>query len=120
MTPIFKSLFASLTITTFTLMSVLASPQGGAGDGSFSGSGFGSYNSDETLVPVSPIKIAAETDFMPINNVLPIVNILGPEVNDYSDEYDDSDYYNGNYDYGANYDYGNNYYREGMPDLGLA
>ncbi|KAF9901751.1 hypothetical protein BX616_002166, partial [Lobosporangium transversale] len=63
---------------------------------------------DATHVPVPPIKVAAITDFLPINNVQPVVNVLPTDVNDYSDYYDPC-YCGGQYD-PYDYSYNSNSY----------
>lgn len=56
-----------------------------------------------THVPVSPVTIIPETDFIPINNVQPVVNVLPVNVNDFSwpPYYNDYPYGGGGYGGGA-------------------
>jgi len=90
MASIFKSI-VSLALTLSALQVACARPQGPGPMGAFSpdmGSGFGgnpsaAFNSF-THVPVAPVQIAAETDFLPISNVWPIVNVFPTDVSDFS------------------------------------
>ncbi|KAF9366526.1 hypothetical protein BGX34_001515 [Mortierella sp. NVP85] len=89
MASIFKSV-VSLALTLSALQVACARPQGPGPMGAFSadiGSGFGNpsaaFNSF-THVPVAPVQIAAETDFLPISNVWPIVNVFPTDVSDFS------------------------------------
>ncbi|KAK3808666.1 MAG: hypothetical protein J3Q66DRAFT_405965 [Benniella sp.] len=90
MTSIFKSI-VSLALTLSALQVACARPQGPGPMGAFSpdsGSGFGGNPSAAfngfTHVPVGPVQIAAETDFLPISNVWPIVNVFPTDVSDFS------------------------------------
>ncbi|KAK3808662.1 MAG: hypothetical protein J3Q66DRAFT_417209, partial [Benniella sp.] len=85
MTLNFKSALVSLAMALSAVQVACARPQApGAG---FSPANMGvnsaAFNSF-THVPVAPVHIAAETDFLPINNVFPIVNVLPTNVNDLS------------------------------------
>ncbi|KAG0378763.1 hypothetical protein BGX24_002857 [Mortierella sp. AD032] len=93
MSSIFKSalLVASVGLVFFQVASAVPQPQdpgfGGFDDISAYGGagGGGAYGGNyPTHVPVSPVTIIPETDFIPINNVQPVVNVLPTNVNDYS------------------------------------
>ncbi|KAF9087429.1 hypothetical protein BGX23_008109 [Mortierella sp. AD031] len=79
MLSLFKStLLVSFALVALQLQVISAAPQDPA-------AGFG----------VGPVTIAAQTDFVPLNNILPIVNVYPPNINDYSwDPYYDP-YYGG-------------------------
>ncbi|KAI1320082.1 hypothetical protein EDD11_002054 [Mortierella claussenii] len=64
----------SLAIIIVQMITALATPYG---EGS-AGSDF------ETHIPVSPITIAPETDFLPVSNIQPVINVLPTDYNDYS------------------------------------
>ncbi|KAF9097604.1 hypothetical protein BGX23_008330 [Mortierella sp. AD031] len=114
MLSLFKSsLLVSLALVALQLQVVSAAPQldsmyAGADTFAASGNfdlGYGGnpdVNVDlgATDVPVSPITITPQTDFLPINNVQPVVNVYPPNVNDYSYYYP-YDYGYGDYGYGA-------------------
>ncbi|KAG0302812.1 hypothetical protein BGZ97_002164 [Linnemannia gamsii] len=70
--------------------------------------GADSGNGNPTYVPVSPVTIIPETDFIPINNVQPVVNVLPVNVNDFSWP----PYYN-DYPYGGGGAYGGGAYGGG-------
>ncbi|KAF9898684.1 hypothetical protein BX616_003727 [Lobosporangium transversale] len=116
MAPLLKSLIVSLALASLIFANPLIAPAAPTSPADYSG--FGSYDLGETDVPVPPIKVTPVTDFLPISNVQPIVNVLPPDVNDYSDAYDypypnmdyDTDYpYGADYQYDPNYPYGAEY-----------
>ncbi|KAF9931082.1 hypothetical protein BGZ65_005058 [Modicella reniformis] len=88
MAPNFKSLLISLAMALSAVQVACARPQappgGAAGFGTDPGTTSSVAFDRYTHVPVAPVHIAAETDFLPINNVLPIVNVLPTDVNDFS------------------------------------
>lgn len=83
----FKSLpiFASVVFVVSCVQFTAAAPDFGnaQGSGSALGRDDAPWNS-LTNVPVAPINIAPETDFFPLNNVQPIVNVFPTTVNDNS------------------------------------
>ncbi|KAF9279276.1 hypothetical protein BGZ68_008038 [Mortierella alpina] len=108
------TLFIALTVALASVHSVLAAPQdvGSAyGSGPMNnGGGYGGYGEDyggcPTHVPVGPTTIVPETDFVPVNNVLPMVNVYPTDYNDYSCDYDHHnhyDHYGGYGGYGGDY-----------------
>ncbi|KAG0309441.1 hypothetical protein BGZ98_002325 [Dissophora globulifera] len=80
MTRIFKSLFVSFTLTLSVLQVALAVPCD-----SDCNYGYGHGHGSTTCVPVAPVVISPETDFLPITNVRPHVSVCPTEVHDYSD-----------------------------------
>ncbi|KAF8947704.1 hypothetical protein BGZ47_008201 [Haplosporangium gracile] len=74
----------------------------------YGGPGGADYGGYPTQVPVSPVTIAPETDFIPINNVQPVVNVLPVNVNDFSwpPYYNDYDFPYGGGVYGGMLDGG--------------
>ncbi|KAG0309442.1 hypothetical protein BGZ98_002326 [Dissophora globulifera] len=94
----FKSRFISLALTLSVVIVAIAAPASGYDDCDNNDYGCGTA----TTVPVAPVAISPETDFLPINNVRPIVNVCSTEVHDYSGS--------GNYDCDSNFDgYGHGY-----------
>ncbi|KAF9428382.1 hypothetical protein BGZ94_002600 [Podila epigama] len=95
MAPVLKSLF-TLASLTFAAVFQLASASPiidptlmGGLDPGFAGGALGAglgggFLPGQTSVPVGPITIAAQTDFVPINNVWPVVNVLPTDFNDFS------------------------------------
>ncbi|KAG0262008.1 hypothetical protein BG011_000432 [Mortierella polycephala] len=60
----------------------------GGGPGYAVGSGYGDAGYQPAMeVPVAPVSIAPQTDFIPVSNVLPVINVYPPELNDYTDYY---------------------------------
>ncbi|KAG0043544.1 hypothetical protein BGZ83_011284 [Gryganskiella cystojenkinii] len=55
-------------------------------------SGYGNDFSDSTVVPVQPITLSPETNFIPEANVQPVVNVLPTNVNDFSGYFDYTGY----------------------------
>ncbi|KAF9130446.1 hypothetical protein BGX30_013482 [Mortierella sp. GBA39] len=119
MSSIFKSALLVSTVAALILLQfVSAAPQdfglgGGvnafgadANMGAFAGPGGPDFNGYPTQVPVSPITITPETDFIPINNVQPVVNVLPVNVNDFSWPPYYNDYYGGAYGGGIGGAYG--------------
>ncbi|KAF9111582.1 hypothetical protein BGX27_004725 [Mortierella sp. AM989] len=129
MAPI-KSILISLALTMAALQATFATPLvGDVGYGdygldsnlAYDSTGSSGYSTSdvtakhfvpehdkcETHVPVPPTTIAPETNFLPISNVWPKVNIFPVDVNDYSCPriYHDGDY-DGNYGsgYGGGYE----------------
>ncbi|KAG0233027.1 hypothetical protein B0O80DRAFT_439613 [Mortierella sp. GBAus27b] len=85
MAPNFKSILVSLAMVISTVQIARARPQAPAAGVATTDIGGATAAFDSfTHVPVAPVHIAAETDFLPINNVLPIVNVLPTNVNDFS------------------------------------
>ncbi|KAF9930150.1 hypothetical protein FBU30_000818 [Linnemannia zychae] len=95
MSSIFKSalLVSSFVLVLFQAVSAAPQPQselgyGDIGRGSdisaFANQGEPAYGGFPTNIPVSPLSIVPETDFIPISNVQPIVNVLPVNVNDWS------------------------------------
>ena len=101
------TLFIALTLALASVHSVLAAPQdiNSAMSGGYGGSG-GDYGGCPTHVPVGPTTIVPETDFIPVNNVLPMVNVYPTDYNDYSCDYD---FNGGNGGYGGYGGYGGDY-----------
>ncbi|KAF9954743.1 hypothetical protein BGZ72_004320 [Mortierella alpina] len=93
------TLFIALTLALASVHSVLAAPQDvGSAYGS---GGYGEdYGGCPTHVPVGPTTIVPETDFIPVNNVLPMVNVYPTDYNDYSCDYG---HYGGHGGYGGDY-----------------
>ncbi|KAG0214451.1 hypothetical protein BGX33_002177 [Mortierella sp. NVP41] len=98
MLSLFKStLLVSFALVALQLQVISAAPQdpaaGFGGDGGYGG--LEGHGGNPTEIPVGPVTIAAQTDFVPLNNILPIVNVYPPNINDYSwDPYYDP-YYGG-------------------------
>ncbi|KAF9153478.1 hypothetical protein BG015_003307 [Linnemannia schmuckeri] len=71
--------------------------------GGLGGPGGVDYGGYPTHIPVSPVTIVPETDFIPINNVQPVVNVLPVNVNDFSwpPYYNDYDFPYGSGAYGG-------------------
>jgi hypothetical protein len=85
MAPNFKSILVSLAMVISAVQIARARPQAPAAGVAATDIGGATAAFDSfTDVPVAPVHIAAETDFLPINNVLPIVNVLPTNVNDFS------------------------------------
>lgn len=83
MAPSSKSILISLAMVLSAVQVARARPQ--ASVAGIDTTGINSAALDSyTHVPVAPVHIAAETSFLPINNVLPIVNVLPTNVNDLS------------------------------------
>ncbi|KAG0363123.1 hypothetical protein BGZ54_008310 [Gamsiella multidivaricata] len=107
MSPMYKSLAAALAMILSLFQISSAAPCVGSmcsGQDGLTGAdlsavvgtpGFGSGDlamNSMTNVPVAPISIVPETDFFPLNNVQPVVNVLPTAVNDFSG-WGDSDAY---------------------------
>ncbi|KAF9307046.1 hypothetical protein BG003_000815, partial [Podila horticola] len=73
-----------LLASSLAVFQMVAAQLGGLGAGVGGGYGDALGYAAPTTVPVGPITIAAESDFVPINNVWPVVNVLPTEYNDYS------------------------------------
>ncbi|KAF9960169.1 hypothetical protein BGZ70_008671 [Mortierella alpina] len=97
-------LFIALTLALASVHSVLAVPQdiGSANGAGYGGSG-DDYGGCPTHVPVGPTTIVPETDFIPVNNVLPMVNVYPTDYNDYSCDYDLYGNHGGYGGYGGDY-----------------
>ncbi|KAF9319618.1 hypothetical protein BGZ91_004913 [Linnemannia elongata] len=87
--------FASAAPQDFGLGGGMDSFGLGADMGAFTGPGGPDFSGIPTQVPVSPVSIIPETDFIPINNVQPVVNVLPVNVNDFSWPPYYNDYYGG-------------------------
>lgn len=89
--------FASAAPQDFSLGGGVDAFGAGASMDAFAGPGGSDFSGYPTQIPVSPVTIIPETDFIPINNVQPVVNVLPVNVNDYSWPPYYNDYYSGAY-----------------------
>jgi hypothetical protein len=67
-----------LSLAIATIQAAFAQPLLGGSPGS------SSQLNSWTRVPVAPITIIPQTDFIPVSNIFPVVNVFPTEYNDYS------------------------------------